>query len=292
VTIQLGDSETLLDTSEISFTACTGSIIFERVVIKPGTNPNLHDILPIVVVANQRFALGSTAADGVLRIPDGRNATFETPSTPAQKTAEDVNAEIAQLAEETERMLKTSTNEDKARWYEEELKETLDDPPAMLSKVREIASAIRAARHVVVYTGAGISTSADLPDYRGPNGLWTNKNAPRKKITLSGAHPTFAHVRISLIELSPFQDIPWMLLMHVDGALLSDIACFPIPLSNSTHSLTWSARALCISSPRPTWMACTVEAVYPGASSRSFTEIVTLSTADAAAGSISEFLTF
>ena len=44
----------------------------------------------------------------------------------------------------------------------------------------EIASWLRAARHVVVLTGAGISTESGIPDFRGPNGVWTKNPAAEK----------------------------------------------------------------------------------------------------------------
>ena len=37
-------------------------------------------------------------------------------------------------------------------------------------KVALLAGMVREARHVVVHTGAGVSTSAGIPDFRGPNG--------------------------------------------------------------------------------------------------------------------------
>lgn len=48
-----------------------------------------------------------------------------------------------------------------------------DDPEELRRKVRELAGAVRNAEYLVVYTGAGISTAASIPDYRGPNGVWT-----------------------------------------------------------------------------------------------------------------------
>ena len=37
----------------------------------------------------------------------------------------------------------------------------------------EVASLLRGARSVVALTGAGISTDSGIPDFRGPQGLWT-----------------------------------------------------------------------------------------------------------------------
>ncbi len=51
----------------------------------------------------------------------------------------------------------------------------------VIAKVREW---IRAAERVVVLTGAGISTDSGIPDFRGPQGLWTKNPEAEKMATL------------------------------------------------------------------------------------------------------------
>jgi NAD-dependent deacetylase len=46
--------------------------------------------------------------------------------------------------------------------------------------VEEVAAWIRDARAVTVLTGAGMSTESGIPDFRGPDGLWTRDPAARR----------------------------------------------------------------------------------------------------------------
>ena len=75
--------------------------------------------------------------------------------------------------------------------------ETTDPAPELRAKVRHLLALLAAAKSVVAFTGAGISTSAGVPDFRGPAGVWTlqakGKPLPTLATPFSLARPTLTH---------------------------------------------------------------------------------------------------
>ena len=53
-----------------------------------------------------------------------------------------------------------------------------------MTSVHEARGWVHAATRIVVLTGAGISTDSGIPDFRGPNGVWTRNPAAEKASTL------------------------------------------------------------------------------------------------------------
>jgi len=49
-----------------------------------------------------------------------------------------------------------------------------------ITKLDEVAGWIREAERVTALTGAGISTDSGIPDFRGPNGVWTKDPAAQR----------------------------------------------------------------------------------------------------------------
>lgn len=74
------------------------------------------------------------------------------------------------------------------------------------------------ARHPVVFTGAGISTESGLPDFRGPDGLWTRRDKglpPLPRHDWSAAEPNQSHVAI--FELQEMGKLTFLISQNIDN---------------------------------------------------------------------------
>jgi len=74
-----------------------------------------------------------------------------------------------------------------------------------------------AARHLVFFTGAGISTESGLPDFRGPDGLWTrrDKGLPPPKFDWSSARPNQSHAAI--LKLQEMKKLSFLISQNIDN---------------------------------------------------------------------------
>ncbi|HME50794.1 MAG TPA: Sir2 family NAD-dependent protein deacetylase [Candidatus Lokiarchaeia archaeon] len=95
---------------------------------------------------------------------------------------------------------------------------TLDEI-ALEDSIETAARWIVEARHVVVFTGAGLSTASGLPDYRGPDGVWTRRDkglpppAPRGPWT--DIKPNEGH--FAIVDLEKMGKVQFLISQNVDG---------------------------------------------------------------------------
>lgn len=85
-------------------------------------------------------------------------------------------------------------------------------------KIDLAAKWIAESKNLVVFTGAGISTDSGLPDYRGPDGVWTRRDAgrpPPKSLPWDQVKPNQAHYL--LVELLEMEILDYLISQNVDG---------------------------------------------------------------------------
>jgi len=86
------------------------------------------------------------------------------------------------------------------------------------SRVKEAAELIHKSQYLVVFTGAGISTESGLPDFRGPNGVWTRRDKglpPPKSPKWSSVEPNAAHKAI--VKLQDLGIMKFLISQNVDN---------------------------------------------------------------------------
>jgi NAD-dependent deacetylase len=73
--------------------------------------------------------------------------------------------------------------------------------------------------HIVAFTGAGISTESGVPDFRGPNGVWTRRDAglraPRWGVPPDQVKPNASH--LSLVELQRLGKLQFLITQNTDN---------------------------------------------------------------------------
>jgi len=101
----------------------------------------------------------------------------------------------------------------------EQLKERYDSEEDLLQKASQLVQLIRKSRYFIIFTGAGVSTSAGIPDFRGPEGVWTLQatGGTRTSATTTTlkAIPTLTHM--SMVELQKKGYLKYVVSQNCDG---------------------------------------------------------------------------
>ncbi|TYH35028.1 hypothetical protein ES332_D13G165100v1 [Gossypium tomentosum] len=97
--------------------------------------------------------------------------------------------------------------------------EFFDSAHVLQDKIEQLAKLIEKSRHLVVFTGAGISTSCGIPDFRGPKGIWTlqreGKPLPEASLPFHRAMPSMTHM--ALVGLEKAGILKFVISQNVDG---------------------------------------------------------------------------
>jgi NAD-dependent SIR2 family protein deacetylase len=85
--------------------------------------------------------------------------------------------------------------------------------------IETIARWIIQSGHIVAFTGAGISTDSGIPDFRGPEGVWTRREAglpaPQWRVPPGQVKPNASH--LSLAELQLLGKLQFLITQNTDG---------------------------------------------------------------------------
>ena len=85
--------------------------------------------------------------------------------------------------------------------------------------IESIARRIMECDYLVAFTGAGISTDSGIPDFRGPDGVWTRRDAglapPRWRVSPDRVKPNASH--LALVELQRLGKLRFLITQNTDN---------------------------------------------------------------------------
>jgi NAD-dependent SIR2 family protein deacetylase len=111
----------------------------------------------------------------------------------------------------------------------------MDEQQLLRQKIETIARWIIESEHLVAFTGAGISTDSGIPDFRGPDGVWTRRDAglapPRWRVPQGQVKPNASH--LALLELQRRGLLQFLITQNTDN--LHRRSCIPPELLAELH---------------------------------------------------------
>lgn len=86
-------------------------------------------------------------------------------------------------------------------------------------KIQTLAKWLYDSRYPVIFTGAGISTESGLPDFRGPDGVWTRKDKglPPKTVSIPWDEVAPNKGHYAIVELQNLGKMKFLISQNVDN---------------------------------------------------------------------------
>src|SRR5215204_1644783 len=95
----------------------------------------------------------------------------------------------------------------------------MTDEQRLRQYIETIARLIAGSERIVAFTGAGISTDSGIPDFRGPQGVWSRRDAglpaPRWRVPPSQIEPNASH--LALVELQQLGKLQFLVTQNTDN---------------------------------------------------------------------------
>jgi NAD-dependent SIR2 family protein deacetylase len=91
--------------------------------------------------------------------------------------------------------------------------------PTLHDHLDTLAGWLARSEHLVAFTGAGISTDSGIPDYRGPDGVWTRRDkglpAPTWRVAPDQVAPNASHQ--ALVDLQDLGKLKFVITQNTDN---------------------------------------------------------------------------